>query len=80
MPRVNSKGYVEAKQRTGVWKNWWLVKHNQGNTGYVVLSQVQFPPKYIGKKVKFLCQVIKEKRRPSKNLYELKQALKQRKP
>ena len=51
MPRVNSKGYVEAKQRTGVWKNWWLVKHNQGNTGYVVLSQVQFPPKYIGKKV-----------------------------
>ncbi len=69
MPRVNKQGYIERKgpgkyrgkgYGINIWRNWWLIKYQHVNSGKVSLGQVYLPKEYIGKKVRFKIEIMKE--------------------
>ena len=71
MARINKFGYLERKtsgRNRGkgfgktIYRNWWLVKwFDTRNQGIISFSQIYLPPQYIGKRVRFKIEVIKEK-------------------
>ena len=66
MVRVNSHGYLErilpkGKRRSdSIGRNWWLVKRKTP----IHLGQFAMPQEYWGKRVRFLVEVIEEKKPP----------------
>jgi len=42
------------------YRDWWLVKFAQINSGVVGLKTVVLPKKYIGKKVRFKIEIVEE--------------------
>ena len=70
MARINSQGYLERKscgkgdgRNSGItiYRNWFLIKYNSKKTGYVNIGFMTLPEEYIGKRVRFKIEVIKEK-------------------
>lgn len=72
MSRVNEQGYVERKSRSGrrnpngktSWRNWYLIKHSlnpSSKGGYIRLDAINFPPEYVGKRIRLKIELVEEK-------------------
>jgi len=66
--RISNAGYIERctsgsrnKGTDGsIFRDWWLIKHGQYNNAAGVTLIVTIPKRYIGKKVRFKLEVMKE--------------------
>ena len=68
MPRINEVNYVTRPTKASggrkghaSWRDWYFVKHNDfGKKGTVYLGNILIPEEYIGKKVRFRLEVLKD--------------------
>lgn len=73
--RRSTKTHKRSKLQLGRYKkneitrDWWLVKAKQceGYSGSIQLSQIDFPKQFIGKKVRFIVEVIDYDKRLSED-------------
>lgn len=76
MVRVNKLGYIEhriagvagkggRKGKRQIWREWFFVRHpySNGTRGEINRTgfNISLPPQYVGKKVRFKIEVIKDK-------------------
>lgn len=60
MVGIDNCGYLKRKTTKGSSRNWWLVKYNSKNAGFITLHTVMFPKHLIGKRVRFKVEVIED--------------------
>ena len=66
--RINKKGYVTRSRNKKdkrfteyQYRDWFLVKHNNsGFTGKLILPRINFPKKYVGKRIKLKVEIVEE--------------------
>jgi len=60
MTQIDSNDYVERRTTRKTTRNWWLIKCNSSNRGYVCLNRIFFPKEMIGKKVRFKMEIMED--------------------
>lgn len=58
MPTINKQGYLVRRSGRSNYRNWWLVKWKDTSCGFVPMSLISIPKRYIGKRIRFKLEVI----------------------
>lgn len=66
---VNNDGFVccsNRKKNKVAYKDWWIVKasNSSNNHGVLSVNVINFPKRYIGKRIKLKVVVLNEKEKP----------------
>lgn len=52
--------YIERRNSSGAYQDWWIVKARPGSSGYITQQQITLPKEMVGKCIRIKIEKISE--------------------